>query len=62
MYGALRQMHPKGEGAANRQLPHQAPPKKNRNLKDTDFVNMVISKVLGDLPTGRNQLLKLAEE
>jgi hypothetical protein len=38
------------------------PSPQNRNLKNTDFVDMVISKVLRDLPIGRNQLLKLADE
>lgn len=51
---------PNGEGAAPRQLPTK--PSQIRNLKNTDFVGMVISKVLRDIPTGRNQLLKLADE
>jgi hypothetical protein len=36
--------------------PHQAP--QNRNLKNTDFVNIMISKVLRDLLFSRNQPLK----
>jgi hypothetical protein len=58
MKGALSMVHPKGEGTASRQLP----PRQNRNLKNTDVVDMVIEKVLRDLPIGRNQLLKLADE
>jgi hypothetical protein len=34
----------------------------NRNLKNTDFVDVKISKVLRDLPFGRNQPLKSADD
>jgi hypothetical protein len=38
-----------------------APPPPNRNLKNTDFVDMT-SKVLRDLPFRRNQPLKSADD
>jgi hypothetical protein len=45
-------------------LPGCSPPQtpKNKNLKNTDFVDIVISKVLPDLPFSRNQPLKSADE
>jgi hypothetical protein len=46
-------------GAAGLQHP-QTP--QNRNLKNTDFVDIVISKVLRDFPFSRNQPLKSADE
>jgi hypothetical protein len=41
-----------------------APPQtpQNQNLKDTDFVDMIISKVLRDFPFSRNQPLKSADD
>jgi hypothetical protein len=36
----------------------QAPPQKNRSLKNTDFVDIMIANVLCDLPFSRNQPLK----
>jgi hypothetical protein len=40
------------------------PPKplKNRNLKNTDFLGIMISKFLWDLPFSRNQPLKSADD
>jgi hypothetical protein len=50
--------HPRGGG-----LPGCTPQSaQNRNLKSTDFVDIIISKVLRDLPFSRNQPLKLADE
>jgi hypothetical protein len=46
---------PKG-GAAGLQPPPQTP--KNQNLKNTDFVDIMIPKVLRDLPFSWNQPLK----
>jgi hypothetical protein len=45
-----------GGVAAGLQLPTQTP--QNRNLKNTDFVDIVVSKVFRDLPFSRNQSLK----
>ena len=41
-----------------------APPKtpQNRNLKSTDFVDIIISKVLRDFPFSRNQPLTSADD
>jgi hypothetical protein len=39
-----------------------APPKpKNQDLKNTDYVDVMISNVLRDLPFSRNQPLKLVD-
>jgi hypothetical protein len=50
---------PKGEEAAGLQ-PSQTP--KNWNLKNTDFVDIMISKVLCDFSFSRNQPLKSADD
>jgi hypothetical protein len=48
---------PKGE------LPACSPPNlQNRNLKNTDFVDIMISKVLRDFPFSQNEPLKLADD
>jgi hypothetical protein len=47
--------HPRGGGL-------QPPHTQNRNLKTPDFLDMMISKVLYDLPFSQNQLLKLADD
>jgi hypothetical protein len=44
-----------GGGSAGLQTTTNTP---NRNLKKTDFVDIVISKVLCDLPFSRNEPLK----
>jgi hypothetical protein len=51
--------HPRegGRGAAGAAAP---PP--NPNLKDTDFVDIMMSKVLRDFPFSRNQPLKSADD
>jgi hypothetical protein len=46
-----------GGGVARLQTPSSA---QNRNLKNTDFVDIMISKVLHDCPFSRNQPLKSA--
>jgi hypothetical protein len=40
------------------------PPKtpKDQNLKSTNFVNIMVSKVLRDLPFSRNQSLQSADD
>jgi hypothetical protein len=38
------------------------PPPQNQNLKNTDFVNIMISKVLSGFLFGQNQPLKLADD
>jgi hypothetical protein len=50
--------HPRGRGcrAAATQTPQ------NRNLKNTGSVDIMISKVLRDLPFSRNQLLKYVDD
>jgi hypothetical protein len=48
--------HPRGGGATGLQ------PFQNQNLKNTHFVDIMISKVLRDLPFSRNQPLKSADE
>jgi hypothetical protein len=45
-----------GEGSCRAAAP------KNQNLKNTDFVAIMISKVLRDLPFSRHQPLKWADE
>jgi hypothetical protein len=47
----------KREGAAGMQT-HQ--PSQNRNLENREFVDIMISKVLRDLPFGRNHPLRSA--
>ena len=44
---------PKGGG-----LPDCNPPPSNRNLRNTDFVDIKLLNVLRDLPFSRNQILK----
>jgi hypothetical protein len=50
-----------GVGGCSPAVPPSKPPQ-NRNLKDTDFVDMMLSKILRDLPISRNQPLKLADD
>jgi hypothetical protein len=56
----------KGSPKGERGLPgcRSPPPKtpKNQNLKNTDFVDMVISNVLPDFPFSQNQPLKAADD
>jgi hypothetical protein len=47
-------------GATGLQPPPHTP--QNRNLKNTDFVDIMISKVLRDLPFSRNQTMKSADD
>jgi hypothetical protein len=49
----------KAGSAAGLQSP-QAP--RNRNLKNTDFVDIMISEVLRDLPFSQNHPLKSADD
>jgi hypothetical protein len=50
----------KGRGGG---LPGYSPQNsQNRNFKNTDFVDIMISKVLRDLPFSRNQPLKSADD
>jgi hypothetical protein len=49
--------HPRG---AAKLQPPQAP--QNRNLNNTDFVDIMISEVLRDFPFSRNQPLKSADD
>jgi hypothetical protein len=51
-------LHTRGWGGAA--APPQTP--KNQNLKNTIFVDIIISKVLRDLPVSRNQPLKSADD
>jgi hypothetical protein len=53
------QGHTQGGGAVGL---HSSQTPQNRNLKDTYFVDIVISKVIRDLPFSRNQPLKLADD
>jgi hypothetical protein len=46
-------------GAVGLELPPYSP---NRNLKNTDFVDILLSKVLRDLPFSRNQPLKSPDD
>jgi hypothetical protein len=48
------------EGLLGCRLPPQTP--QNRNLKNIDFVDIMIQKVLCDLPLSQNQPLKLADD
>jgi hypothetical protein len=52
--------HPKGGGGLPVCIPHQTP--ENRNLKNTDFVDIMVSNVLRNLPFSRNQPLKSADD
>jgi hypothetical protein len=52
---------PKGD-AAGLHLPPPPQTLRNRNLKNTDFVYIMISKVLRDFPFSRNQPLKSADD
>ena len=58
VYSASQGAH-KGRGPAGLQFP-QTP--QNRTLKSTDFVHIMISKVLRDFPFSRNQPLKSAAD
>jgi hypothetical protein len=42
--------------------PPPTKPPQSRNLKNTDFVDIMIPKVLRDLPFSRNQPLKSADD
>jgi hypothetical protein len=48
-------------GAAGLQTA-QTPPPQNENLKNTDFVDIMISKVSHGLPFSQNQPLKSAND
>ena len=48
-----------GGGCRAESSPHTP---QNRNLKNTDFVDIVISHVLRDFPFSRNQPLKSADD
>jgi hypothetical protein len=50
--------HPRGEAAGMQ--PPQTP--QNRHLKNTDFVDVMISNVLCDFPFSRNRPLKSADD
>jgi hypothetical protein len=52
--------HTRGGGCRAAGPPPQIP--ENLNLKNTDFVDVVISKVLRDLPFRRRQPLKSADD
>jgi hypothetical protein len=52
--------HPGGGAAAGLQPPPKIP--QNQNLKNTYFVDIMISKVLCDLLFSRNQTLKSADD
>jgi hypothetical protein len=54
--GSYLRAHP-GRGAARL---HPPPP--SQNLKNTDFVDMMLSNVLYDLPLNQNQPLKSADD
>jgi hypothetical protein len=47
-------------GCCQAAAPFQTP--QNRNLKNTDSVDIVVSRVLRDLPFSWNQTLKLADD
>jgi hypothetical protein len=49
-----------GEGAAVLQLPPQTT--QNLDLKNTEFVDIIVSKVLRNLPFSRDQPLKSADD
>jgi hypothetical protein len=52
------------KGASKAEAAGLQPPKtpQNRNLKNTDFVDIIVSKVLRGLPSSRNQPLKSADD
>jgi hypothetical protein len=51
------------QGCAQGGLPGCSPQTpKNWNLKNTDFVDVTVSKILPDLRFSRNQPLKLADD
>jgi hypothetical protein len=51
--------HPRGGGGG---LPGCSPPKPPKIKKKTDFVDIMISKVLREFPVSRNQPLKSADD
>jgi hypothetical protein len=57
--GLLVKGAPKGGDAGGLQLPQTL---QYRNLKNTDFVDIMISKVLRDFRFGQNQPLKAADD
>jgi hypothetical protein len=57
---AISGAHPRGGEDCSLAAPSQTP--QNRNLENTDFVDIMISKVLHDLPFSQNQPLKLADD
>ena len=59
-YFRSTQGHTQGGGVAGLQPYPQNP--QDRNLKKTDFVDIMISKVSRDLPFSRNQPLKSADD
>jgi hypothetical protein len=50
----------RAQGGSSRATVAQTP--QNRNFKNTDFVDTIVSKVLRDLPFSRNQPLKSADD
>jgi hypothetical protein len=53
---------PPGGGGGLQPDSPPTPSPKNRNLKNTDFVDIMISKVLRDFSFSRNQPLKSADD
>jgi hypothetical protein len=56
----VTEAHPCGGGGAAGLQPPKTP--KNQNLKSTNFVDIMISKVLRDFPFSRSQPLKSADD
>jgi len=61
--GLCERLNSRPTGASKgKELSHCAPPLQKRNVKSTDFLDTMFSKVLGDLRFILNQPLKLAND